>query len=73
MKKQLEQIVKINPSADAYYHLGVIYGMQSQWKPAITNLEHAVAINPDFAEAFNKLGKAYLIGLAQAKEAIPFL
>ena len=73
LKKRLEQTVKINPSADAYYHLGVICGMQSQWKPAITNLEHAVAINPDYAEAFNKLGKAYLIGLAQAKEAIPFL
>ncbi|HIB87932.1 TPA: tetratricopeptide repeat protein [Candidatus Poribacteria bacterium] len=73
LKKQLEQTVKINPSADAYYHLGVICGMQSQWKTAIINLEHAVAINPDYAEAFNKLGKAYLIGLAQAKEAVPFL
>ena len=55
--------------AEAHYQLGVLYGKQSQWKPAIDALRIAINLTPDFVDAHVRLGEAYLIGMARAKEA----
>lgn len=72
-KKLLLQAIAIEPSANTYYYLGLIYGTQLQWQKAIVNLNQAIALNPTYTQAFSKLGEGYLVGLAQAKTAIPFL
>ena len=56
--------------AEAHYQLGLLYGRQSQWKPAIHALQKAINLTPDFADAHLRLGEAYLIGMANAKEAV---
>lgn len=55
---------------DAHYHLGVLYGKQAQWKPAIRALQTAIKRAPDFVDAHVRLGEAYLIGTARAGDAI---
>ena len=65
-----QRAVKLDPTlAEAHYQLGVLYGKQSQWKPAIDALRMAIHLTPDFVDAHVRLGEAYLIGMASAKEA----
>ena len=65
-----QRAIELDPTlAEAHYHLGVLYGKQSQWKPAIDALQVAINLTPDFADAYVRLGEAYLIGMARAKEA----
>ena len=65
-----QRAVKLDPTlAEAHYQLGVLYGKQSQWKPAIDALRIAINLTPDFVDAHVRLGEAYLIGMASAKEA----
>ena len=56
--------------AEAHYQLGVLYGRQSRWKPAIHALQTAIKLTPDFADAYIRLGEAHLIGMANAKAAV---
>ena len=56
--------------AKAHYQLGLLYGKQSQWKPAIQALQTAINLTPDFADAHARLGEAHLIGMANAKDAV---
>lgn len=66
-----QQAVKLDTShAAAHYQLGVLYGKQSQWKLAIHALETAIKLTPDFVDAHVRLGEAYLIGTANANNAI---
>lgn len=68
---EFQRAVKLDPAlAEAHYHLGVLYGKQSQWKPAVDALQTAVKLTPDFADAHVRLGEAHLIGMASAKDAI---
>ena len=63
--------MKLNPTfAEAHYQLGVLYGKQSQWKPAVDALQTTVKLAPNFADAYVRLGEAHLIGMANAKDAI---
>lgn len=65
-----QRAVELDPTlAEAHYQLGVLYGKQSQWKPAIEALQTAINLTPDFAGAYVRLGEAYLIGMASAKDA----
>ena len=65
-----QRAVKFDPThTEAHYQLGVLYGKQSQWKPAIDALQTAIRLTPDFADAHVRLGEAYLIGMASAKNA----
>ena len=66
-----QRAVKIDASyAEAHYQLGVLYGKRSQWKPAIHALQTAIKLTPDFVDAYVRLGEAYLIGTANAKDAV---
>ena len=66
-----QQAAKLDAShAEAHYQLGVLYGKQSQWKPAIHALQTAIKLTPDFVDAHVRLGEAYLIGMANAKDAV---
>ena len=65
-----QRSVQLNPAlAEAHYQLGVLYGKQSQWRPAVDALQTAIRLTPDFADAHVRLGEAYLIGMASAKDA----
>ena len=65
-----QRSVKLDPTfAEAHYQLGVLYGKQSQWRPAVDALQTAIKLTPDFADAHVRLGEAYLIGMASAKDA----
>ena len=65
-----QRAIELDPTlAEAHYHLGVLYGKQSQWKPAIDALQIAINLTPDFADAHVRLGEAYLMGMASAKAA----
>ena len=66
-----QQAVQLDAShAEVHYQLGVLYGRQSQWKPAIQMLQTAINLTPDFADAHVRLGEAHLIGMANAKDAV---
>ncbi len=66
-----QRTVELDPThTEAHYQLGVLYGKQSQWKPAIDALQTAISLTPDFADAHVRLGEAYLIGMASAKDAV---
>ena len=66
-----QQAIQLDAShAEAHYQLGLLYGKQSQWKPAIQALQMAINLTPDFADAHVRLGEAYLIGMANAKDAV---
>lgn len=65
-----QRAVELDPTlAEAHYQLGVFYGKQSQWKPAIDALQTAIRLRPDVADAHVRLGEAYFIGMASAKAA----
>lgn len=65
-----QRAVELDPTlAGAHYQLGVLYGKQSQWKPAIDSLQIAINLTPDFVDAHVRLGEAHLIGMASAKAA----
>ena len=65
-----QRAIELDPTlAEAHYQLGVLYGKQSQWKPAVDTLQIAINLTPDFADAHVRLGEAYLIGMASAKAA----
>lgn len=69
---EFQRAIALEPSfAAAHYQLGLLYGQQSRWKPAVQAFQTAIHIDADFADAHCRLGEAYLIGLAQAKVAIP--
>ena len=69
---EFRRAIALEPSsAAAHYQLGLLYGQQSQWIPAVQAFQTAIQFDADFAEAHCRLGEAYLIGLAQAKAAIP--
>lgn len=66
-----QRAIEFDPTlAEAHYQLGVLYGKQSQWKPAVDMLQTAINLAPDFADAHVRLGEAYLIGRASAKDAL---
>ena len=69
---EFQRAIALEPSfAAAHYQLGLLYGRQSQWKPAVQAFQTAIEIDADFVDAHCRLGEAYLIGLAQARAAIP--
>lgn len=68
---EFQRAIALEPSfAEAHYQLGLLYGQQSQWKPAVQAFQMAIEIDADFADAHCRLGEAYLVGLGQAKAAI---
>ena len=68
---EFQRTVELDPTfAEAHYQLGILYGKQSQWKPAIDALQTAIKLTPDFTNAHVRLGEAHLIGMASAADAI---
>jgi len=46
-------------NATAHNNLGFIYGQKSEWKNAISHLQTATEIKPDYATALSNLGQIY--------------
>ncbi|MEM7313311.1 MAG: tetratricopeptide repeat protein [Planctomycetota bacterium] len=49
-------ILKKQPSADAYYHRGVMRSVEGQYNRAFNDYEAALRLQPEMAKAFNGLG-----------------
>ena len=42
---------------DAYYNLGITLAKQEKYEEAIAAYEKAIQLNPQYASAYNNLGK----------------
>jgi len=60
------------PTAEAHTFLGWTFRIQGKLRQAIAECKRAIAIDPDFGNAYNDIG-AYLIELQRFDEAIPWL
>ncbi|MEK6397802.1 MAG: tetratricopeptide repeat protein [Terriglobus sp.] len=45
--------------ADAWYQMGVLQQSRNQWEDSATSFEHAIALQPNFADAHYRLSRAY--------------
>lgn len=50
------QVIRLQPSPQAYYDLGLVFQHQKNWDKAETAYRHAINLNPSFAQAYNNLG-----------------
>jgi len=50
------QVIRLQPNAQAYYDLGLVFQHQKNWDKAETAHRQAISLNPSFAEAYNNLG-----------------
>jgi tetratricopeptide (TPR) repeat protein len=67
-----ERAVALDSSlADGHYYLRMVYGTQQQWHRAAQAFQQATIADPNYIEAFYKLGDTYLKVLARASEAVP--
>jgi len=62
----------LHPTAEAHTFLGWTYHFQGRIPEAIAECKRAIEVDPDFGNPYNDIG-AYLIGLGQFDEAIPWL
>lgn len=60
-------------AAYRYYSLAVEKTWELQNPEAIALLEKAIAIDPDFAMAYARIGYTYVVGWGRAEEAKPYL
>ncbi len=67
-KKSLE----IEPTAEGHTFLGWTYSFMDRLLEAIDECHKAIAIDPDFGNAYNDIG-AYLIQAGEFESAIPWL
>ncbi len=59
-ERELLRASKLNPNApEVYYQLGRLYYGQNRFQESIAASEHAVAMFPEYAEAYDSLGLAY--------------
>lgn|GEM_PF-720751 len=56
----LQSALNADPKlADAWYQMGVLQQSRNQWNESATSLEHAITLQPDFADAHYRLSRAY--------------
>ena len=71
-----QQVVKSNPTADAYYYRGVTRYFLQQYEAAITDFSQALSLDADFAPAYLKRCSAhyyrqeYLSGIKDCDEFV---
>jgi len=55
-----KKLLELNPQdADAYYNLGVTYGLSGRLPEAIATFTHYLTLQPNDPGAYNNLGAAY--------------
>ena len=59
-------------NAEARYNLGVIYVGIKQYRPAVTEFEAAIAVRPDFREAYYSLGVCYEFYISDIPKALEY-
>ncbi len=60
-KTRLEEAIKLNPTEPSlYYNVGVMNMDQGNLDEAISYFEKAVELKPDYADAHNNIGAAYI-------------
>ena len=68
---ELERI-RVNPSPEKYLSLSFTYYLAAEYRQSIEIAQEAVKMKPDYAEAYNNIGAAY-IGLKDYDKAMLFL
>jgi len=53
----IEAAIKISPSAQMHYNLGLLLSQQNEFKAAGSHFRRATELNPNFGEALEKLGQ----------------
>lgn len=53
--------IKLNPSADKYLNLSLMYYQVGKYQECIDAANEALKLKPDYAEAYNNIGSAYNI------------
>lgn len=64
--------IAVYPTAEAHTYLGWAYAIMDRYDEGIAECEKAIAIDPEFGNAYNDIG-AYLIELKRPEEAIVWL
>jgi Flp pilus assembly protein TadD len=55
-----QKLLELNPrDADAYYNLGITYGLSGRLPEAIATFTHYLTLQPKDPEAYSNLGAAY--------------
>ncbi|MEZ2346743.1 tetratricopeptide repeat protein [Terriglobus sp. RCC_193] len=56
----LQNALRADPKlADTWYQMGILQQSRNQWNESAASLEHAIALQPDFADAHYRLSRAY--------------
>ncbi|MEG9432053.1 tetratricopeptide repeat protein [Terriglobus sp. ADX1] len=59
-ERLLQSALHADPKlADAWYQMGVLQQSRNLWNESATSLEHAITLQPDFADAHYRLSRAY--------------
>lgn len=72
-KSELSTVMTKSLEAYRYYSLGVEKEQAVQNPEAIALLEKAIALDPDFAMAYARIGYTYIMGWGRLEEGKPFL
>lgn len=54
-----QKAVQLKPIASAYYHIGWIYNDKDDYAQALTALQQAIRLNPNYAIAYGEIGYSY--------------
>ena len=54
-----QKAVQLKPIAPAYYHIGWIYNDRDDYAQALTALQQAIRLNPNYAIAYGEIGYSY--------------
>ncbi len=55
----LNEAIRLNPQAEAYYNRGVAHRKLGQYELAIEDYDEAIRLNPQYAEAYYLRGAVY--------------
>lgn len=69
--EQFQAAIRVRPTSEGYNNLGLVYESKGIVDSAVEMFQFAVFLDPANAEAYNNLGKAYLLYQNRIDDAIP--
>lgn len=64
-----QKVIRLNPSAESYLELGILYEENNQLNSALNSYQHAIASNPKDAKPYYQMGFLYR-QMSQNKKAV---
>jgi len=59
--RRLQEVIRLDPQAEAYYHLGEAYRFKGDYNSALQSFESALSANPAFGPAYLGVARARLM------------